>query len=77
MSVCLLAECVLSEASTAEDVAAVRRLFRNYADWLAVDLCFQGFECELAELNDHRRAPVGFEHGRPRGLRASDPRTGT
>ena len=50
MSVCLLAEGSLGEAATAEDFKQVRRLFRAYADWLGVDLCFQDFERELAEL---------------------------
>ena len=59
MSVCLLAECVLGDASTAEDVTEVRRLFRNYADWLAVDLCFQGFERELADLPGCYAPPAG------------------
>lgn len=34
----------------AEDAELVRRLFREYADGLGVDLSFQGFEAELATL---------------------------
>ena len=59
MSACLLSECVLDEARTLEDLAQVRRLFRAYADWLAVDLCFQGFERELAELPGCYAPPSG------------------
>ena len=50
MSACLLSERALVEARMPEDLASVRRLFRAYADWLGVSLCFQGFERELAEL---------------------------
>ncbi len=35
---------------TPEHLADVRTLFREYADEIDVDLCFQGFERELAEL---------------------------
>lgn len=58
MSACLLSDCHLGEART-EDLAQVRRLFRAYADWLAVDLCFQGFERELAELPGRYAPPAG------------------
>ena len=38
----------IHEAVSPQDVARVRELFCEYADWLQVDLCFQGFERELA-----------------------------
>jgi ribosomal protein S18 acetylase RimI-like enzyme len=50
---------VLADATGAEDVAAARRLFRAYADWLAVDLCFQDFERELAILPGAYAPPQG------------------
>jgi putative acetyltransferase len=58
VSACLLFDLRLEEAR-AEDLAQVRRLFRAYADWLAVDLCFQGFERELAELPGAYAPPAG------------------
>jgi GNAT superfamily N-acetyltransferase len=59
MSACLLSECEFREARTPVDIGHVRRLFRAYADWLEVDLCFQGFERELAELPGCYAAPAG------------------
>lgn len=59
MAVCLLSERVLVEASSPDDLAAARRLFRAYADWLAVDLCFQDFERELATLPGAYAPPQG------------------
>jgi ribosomal protein S18 acetylase RimI-like enzyme len=41
---------VIREAGTREDIAAVKRLFVEYAQSLNVDLCFQSFDEELAEL---------------------------
>ena len=59
MSVCLLSECALAEARTSDDFAHARRLFRAYAEWLEVDLCFQGFERELSELPGCYARPEG------------------
>jgi GNAT superfamily N-acetyltransferase len=39
---------------------AARAIFREYADSLDVDLCFQGFEAELAGLPGEYAAPRGL-----------------
>ncbi len=38
------------QATSQEDIAHIRELFTEYADSLEVDLCFQGFQEELAGL---------------------------
>jgi putative acetyltransferase len=42
-----------------EDVKQARGLFREYEAWLGLDLCFQNFEKELAELPGAYAPPTG------------------
>jgi GNAT superfamily N-acetyltransferase len=51
---------VLTQPSTDEDWDATRALLREYADSLDVDLCFQGFEAELAALPGEYAPPNGL-----------------
>jgi putative acetyltransferase len=48
----------LREATSA-DIEQVRSLLREYSAWLQVDLCFQGFEEELAGLPGDYAPPRG------------------
>ncbi|HEY4373477.1 MAG TPA: GNAT family N-acetyltransferase [Burkholderiales bacterium] len=49
----------LAPAEYPRDAAAVCGLFREYAAWLAIDLSFQDFENELANLPGRYAAPAG------------------
>lgn len=49
----------ICQATTPEHVAAIRSLFQEYAAWLRVDLCFQGFADELVTLPGSYAPPRG------------------
>ena len=49
----------IAEAREAQDIATARRLFEEYATSLGIDLCFQGFEEELATLPGSYAPPDG------------------
>lgn len=49
----------MAEATTEQDVAAVRALFTAYAAWLGMDLLYQGFPAEVAGLPGAYAPPRG------------------
>lgn len=49
----------LTAPDTPQDLEEARAIFREYAEGLGVDLCFQGFEQELAALPGDYAAPRG------------------
>jgi putative acetyltransferase len=57
----------IREARSVDDITHARALFREYADWLAIDLSFQNFADELATLPGKYAPPRGrlFLAGEP------------
>ena len=53
------ATAALRPANTPGDIALARALFVEYAQWLEVDLCFQGFDRELSMLPGAYAPPSG------------------
>ena len=49
----------LIQALTSDEVEQARSLFREYSAWLQIDLCFQNFEKELANLPGEYVPPDG------------------
>lgn len=49
----------LLQVKSEEEVNETRQLFEEYASWLGVDLCFQNFEKEVANLPGEYVPPSG------------------
>src|ERR1700730_3980011 len=47
------------DARSPDDIEHARQLFKEYAAWLEIDLCFQNFAKELAELPGEYAPPTG------------------
>lgn len=79
---CCMHSLTITEARFPDDTDQVRALIREYGDTLGVDLGFQDFERELADLPGQYAAPLGrvllaWRDGEPVGCAAMRPHAGT
>jgi len=51
--------CRLAPVSSSRDLDTIRELFQEYADGLGIDLAYQGFDQELAQLPGRYAPPAG------------------
>jgi ribosomal protein S18 acetylase RimI-like enzyme len=49
----------LIQAKSDEEIQQARQLFEEYSAWLGINLCFQNFDKELAELPGDYAPPTG------------------
>jgi len=49
----------IQAARSPDDIKIAKEMFREYQEWLGVDLCFQDFENELATLPGKYAPPMG------------------
>ena len=47
------------QAQTEADLQHIRELFAEYVEWLGINLCFQNYDKELAELPGEYASPEG------------------
>jgi len=55
----MMAKIAFTQAQSPEEIERARELFREYEAWVEVNLCFQGFENELASLPGDYQPPRG------------------
>jgi hypothetical protein len=49
----------LAAVDSSRDLDTIRELFQEYADGLGIDLAYQGFDQELAQLPGRYARPAG------------------